>query len=198
MSEIQPSFSPRLDRALRWAAWGHRDQVRKGSGIPYVQHVVAVAWILDRAGFDEDVVVAGLLHDIVEDTEVTLGEVEQRFGTRVAELVGHCSEIKLDDEGNQRPWIDRKRDHLRSMGGLPLEAKGIILADKLHNLMSIETDLQDGVSVWDKFNAPRDQVIWYQWSILERCAFGDDRDGRLVRLGQQCGDLLHRLESIDS
>src|SRR5262245_55736125 len=101
-----------LERALRWAAVCHQGQFRKACGAPYVEHVVGVALMLDRLGFAEDVVIAGLLHDAVEDTAATLEEVEARFGAVVAETVRHCSEIKTDAAGRKRPWIDRKRDHL--------------------------------------------------------------------------------------
>src|SRR3954465_12943142 len=94
------------------ASVGHRDQVRKGSGIPYIEHPMAVAMILDRAGFPEEVVIAGLLHDLVEDTDVTLNEVPTRFGDAVAEAVAGCTEVKRDAGGIKRPWADRKRDHL--------------------------------------------------------------------------------------
>ena len=139
-----PFMTSRLEQAIRFAAVGHQGQVRRSSGVPYVEHVVAVAWILDRAGFDEDVVIAGLLHDLVEDTPATLADVEQRFGRDVAELVAHCSEAKTDDQGRKRPWIDRKSDHLAALRKAPVGARAIVLADKLHNLISIDIDLREG------------------------------------------------------
>ena len=130
-------FSLNLERALRWAATCHHGQARKGSGVPYVQHVAAVAMILDRLGYGEDVVVAGLLHDVVEDCDVTLDDVRDRFGMEVAALVAHGSEVKLDATGTKRPWIDRKRDHLAALADAPPDARALVLADKLHNLASI-------------------------------------------------------------
>ena len=112
-------MTPRLELALRWSAVCHQGQTRKGSGTPYFEHAAAVAMILDRAGFDEDVVIAGLLHDVVEDTEATVEEVATRFGPVVGEIVRQCSEVKLDAEGRKRPWIDRKRDHLAALVGAP-------------------------------------------------------------------------------
>ena len=96
-------MSPRLERALRWSAFCHRGQVRKGSDVPYFEHAVAVAMILSRAGFDEDVVIAGLLHDVVEDTEATFEGVAGRFGPDVAATVRSCSEVKYDDSGRSDP-----------------------------------------------------------------------------------------------
>src|SRR3979409_1797334 len=95
----RPSLSLDCERALRLAAVGHRNQVRKGSGVPYIEHPLAVAMILDHSGFDEETVIAGLLHDLVEDTDVTLGQIREQFGDRVAEIVDHCSEVKLDASG---------------------------------------------------------------------------------------------------
>jgi (p)ppGpp synthase/HD superfamily hydrolase len=164
-----------LERALRWAATCHQGQSRRGSDAPYVEHPMGVALILDRLGFAEDVVIAGLLHDAVEDTEATLEQVEARFGAGVAETVRHCSEIKTDGQGRKRPWIDRKRDHLEALGQAPVEARAVILADKLHNLLSIELDLREGRPVWPTFNAPRDQVLWYYRTMIERLGPGDPR-----------------------
>jgi (p)ppGpp synthase/HD superfamily hydrolase len=183
----------RLEEALRFAAKAHHGQMRKGSGTPYFEHVVAVALILDRAGFEEDVVVAGLLHDVVEDTATSFEDVADRFGARVSELVRHCSEVKTDEQGNKRPWIDRKRDHLAALSAAPFEALGIILADKLHNLISIELDLRENRPVWLQFHAEREQVLWYYRSAIELCGQGD---ARLESLAGSCWDVLARVELL--
>jgi guanosine-3',5'-bis(diphosphate) 3'-pyrophosphohydrolase len=184
-------FSATLEQALRWAAACHRGQVRKGSDVPYVEHVVAVAWILDRLGFPEEVVVAGLLHDAVEDTEATLEQVRERCGPEVAAIVAHCSEVKTDAQGRKRPWIDRKRDHLDALAGAPAAARAVVLADKLHNLLSIQLDLRAGRPVWSTFNADRAQVLWYYRATIERCGTGDDR---LESLARHCRELLTEVE----
>ena len=179
-----------LERALRWGAVAHEGQFRKGEKTPYYEHVVGVALILDRLGFDESVVIAGLLHDVVEDTETTLDQVRERFGDEVAKTVEACSEIKTDGEGRKRPWIDRKRDHLKALAGAPLEVRAVILADKLHNLLSIACDLEDGRPVWSIFNAPRADVLWYYRSTVDLVGKGDPR---LVRLAERCRQLLNTL-----
>src|SRR3954452_6256718 len=168
-------IGPTLERALRWAAQCHQGQRRKGSDTPYIQHPMAVALILDRAGFPEDVVVAGLLHDVVEDTDATEDQVRTRFGPAVAELVRHATEIKLDAEGRKRPWLDRKRDHLEALASAPVEARAVALADKLHNLLSIELDLGDGRPVWPAFNAERALVLRNYRTAIERLGSGDPR-----------------------
>src|SRR5262245_40111954 len=104
-----------LERALRWAAQCHAGQTRRGSSISYFEHIAAVALILAGAGFDEDTIVGGILHDVVEDTPGTLSEVAERFGELVAAHVRHCTEQKTDAQGLKRPWIERKRDHLAAL-----------------------------------------------------------------------------------
>jgi (p)ppGpp synthase/HD superfamily hydrolase len=181
-----------LERALRWAAVWHRDQERRGSGVPYVQHAMAVAMILDRLGFAEEVVIAGLLHDVVEDTEATLDQVRSLFGAAVAEIVRYCSEVKFDAEGRKRPWIDRKRDHLNALAHAPTPARAVVLADKLHNLRSIQLDLREGRPVWSHFHADRDQVLWYYRCAIER--LGRD-DPRLEILARRCRQVLAEVEA---
>jgi (p)ppGpp synthase/HD superfamily hydrolase len=187
-------MTPRLERALRWAAVCHRGQSRKGGDIPYIEHVMGVALILDRIGFDEDVVIAGLLHDAVEDTEATLDDVRTRFGDQVAGIVAACSEIKTDADGRKRPWIDRKRDHLAALDGASVPARGVILADKLHNLVSIALDLREGQPVWSLFNAGRADVIWYYQTTLERIGWGEPK---LERLAEHCRQVLAEIEAAD-
>jgi (p)ppGpp synthase/HD superfamily hydrolase len=186
-------LSIRFERALRLAASGHAGQVRKGSGVPYIQHPMGVALILARAGFDEDVVIAGLLHDLVEDTEVTLDQIRNGFGDRVAEIVGFCSEVKHDAEGKKRPWLDRKCDHLAEVVHAGDDVRAVVLADKLHNLISIKLDLLDGIPVWDTFNAGKDQVLWYHRAMIDACR---SDDGRLTELKDECSAMLAEVSHL--
>ena len=190
----RPSLSLDFERALRLAAEGHRDQVRKGSGVPYIEHPLAVAMILDRSGFDEETVIAGLLHDLVEDTDVTLERIRELFGGRVAEIVDHCSEAKLDAAGRKRPWIDRKRDHLASAANAPESARAVILADKLHNLLCIRLDQAEGRPVWSSFHAERDRVLWYYGAMIDACR---SSESSLSTLGDECRELLDAITALD-
>ena len=183
--------SPVFEAALRLSAVAHQDQTRKSSGVPYVEHPFAVALILDRAGFDEEVVIAGLLHDVVEDTDVTLDQIRDQFEDRVADLVAACSEEKLDPLGQKRPWADRKRDHLAVVAKAPVDARAVVLADKLHNLLSLFADQIDGRSPWDAFHADRVSVLAYYHAMIDAC--GSD-DPRLKRLAGECRDLLGLIE----
>lgn len=175
-----PHFSARLEAASRFAAVAHQGQNRKLTGTPYFQHLAAVAWIVDRAGFGEDVMTAALLHDAVEDAGVSPDEITERFGPDVARWVVCCSEVKNDDQGRKRPWIDRKRQHLEMLEHAPVEAKAVVLADKIHNLASIIFDLELGLDVWNAFNADRERVLWYYEETLKQCRTGDPRLEKLA------------------
>jgi (p)ppGpp synthase/HD superfamily hydrolase len=134
--------------------------------------------------------VAGLLHDAVEDTEATISDIRDEFGPAIAEMVAHCSEVKSDASGAQRPWIDRKRDHIEALSVASVESRAIALADKLHNLISIEYDLTDGRPVWSLFNAGRDEVLWYYRTCIDR--YGAD-DPELAGLVAECHRVLERV-----
>lgn len=163
------TVSDQYERALRLAAVGHRAQVRRGSGVPYVAHPVAVARIVEQAGYHEAVVIAALLHDLVEDTSIKLDEIGRDFGPEVAAIVAGCSEIKFDLAGHRRPWEDRKHDHLAALAGASEATRAVALADKLHNLQSIRLDLGAGLAIWGSFHAPRDRVLWYFGAALDAC-----------------------------
>jgi len=185
-------FTLDLERAFRRAAEWHRDQDRRGSGVPYVQHVMAVALMLDRLDFPEAVVIAGLLHDAVEDTDATLDQIRAEFGPEVAEIVAHCSEVKLDAGGQKRSWIDRKRDHLEALATAPAAAKAVVLADKLHNLISMLVDIREGRPIWGLFHAGPTQVLWYYEAMIEVCGIGDPK---LIDLAGRCRAPLAELEA---
>ncbi len=156
-----PGYSPRYDAALKLAAYAHSAQRRKGSNIPYVVHPVHVSVILLRYGFPEDLVTAGLLHDVVEDQDVSLAEIEAEFGPEVARLVAAVSEQKKE-AGVERPWEVRKQeqlDHLREAGEDVLALKAV---DVLHNVHSIAYSLRsDGPAIWDSFKRGPEVSLWY-------------------------------------
>lgn len=197
MSLPQRSFpaplTPRLARALRQAAFWHRDGKRRGSGVPYLEHVLSVALILDRMHYPEDVVIAGLLHDAIEDTEATAELIESEFGPHVASLVARCSETKRDAEGRKRSWEERKRDHLRSLVDAPEEVRAILLADKLHNLLSMLLDSQEGRPVTTMFHAPWSSVLDY-YEKSTKTLRGEDV--KLEELSGRCLRLLMELRAL--
>lgn len=143
--------------------------------MPYVQHPVHVAILLLKHGFDEAVVIAGVLHDVVEDTSVTLNEVRAEFGERVAELVGAVSETK-HDAGVPRPWRVRKEEQLATLATASLDVVALKAADALHNGMTTLRDVNaHGDAAWARFSAPKSDQLWIQRAVAKgvRARLGD-------------------------
>ena len=152
----------KVDLATEVAAKAHRDQVRKGTDVPYISHPCAVGLILAQAGCTEDVVAAGVLHDTVEDTPVTLRDIERDFGENVARLVAACSEP--DKSGS---WEDRKRHTLDLVGDAPLDVCMVVCADKLHNVRSILAERAViGDRIWERFRRGKAQQAWYYRGLV--------------------------------
>lgn len=164
------TWTPRIDRALQQCARAHDGQRRKSGGAPYVSHPVAVAMIVSGHTTDEDVIIAALLHDVLEDVSPTVygaGDIEADFGPRVLELVHGVSEEKSADAPHA-PWRVRKEGYLASLEQAPLDCVLISAADKTHNLHSLCTDLeQQGAEVWELFNASPEQTLWFQRAVAD-------------------------------
>jgi (p)ppGpp synthase/HD superfamily hydrolase len=171
-------YSDRINHALAFAAKHHDQQVRKGTRLPYVTHPANVAVILTRYARDEATVVAGILHDVVEDCvneDYTRVDLEQRiadkFGPDVLESVLKVTERKRDDDGVDLSWEERKEDYLRRLAGSDERSRWVCAADKLHNASSILSDLRrtiDPDTVWGRFTAGREGTVrWYQ-SVVDR------------------------------
>ncbi len=102
--------------------------------------------------------------------------------------------MKTDALGRKRPWIDRKTDHLNALRDASVEARGVVLADKLHNLVSIGRDVAEGRDIWSRFHADRDRVLWYYRTTIEQLGTGDPR---LVSLAEQARRVLVALEGTE-
>ncbi len=154
----------RIYAAIQLAIQAHNKQIRKLDGDLYVAHPLEVGFMLAQEGLSEDVIIAGILHDTVEDTSVTLADIASQFGDPVARLVEACSE-----EDKTLPWQTRKEAMLRLMcNGLPRDIKMILLADKVSNLSSIQRNLaRMGPGLWACFNAGYDQQKWYFTEICK-------------------------------
>lgn len=156
----------RLADALAFAIRKHGPQVRKGTRIPYVTHLLAVAALVGESGGSEDEMIAGLLHDVVEDGggAPVLEEIIACFGAPVAAIVAGCTD---DDSGGEKaPWLDRKRAYLAHLVGAPLPVLRVSCADKLHNARAIQRDLRDhGPEVFRRFKADREGTLWYYRSL---------------------------------
>jgi (p)ppGpp synthase/HD superfamily hydrolase len=161
------AYSQHYDAALVLAARAHRKQTRKGTDIPYLIHPVHVSVILLRYGFSEDVAVAGLLHDVVEDQEVPLSLIEAEFGPVVSEMVAALTEKKKEG-GQPRPWEIRKQEALEHLRTSSLGAVAVKAADVLHSARSMAADLDlRGPSIWDNFSRGPAQFLWYCRSVAE-------------------------------
>jgi (p)ppGpp synthase/HD superfamily hydrolase len=145
-----------LKSAFDWASVWHRGQNRKypGTEVPYVSHLMGVAVILARHGFDDEVVAAGALHDVIEDCSIQRDELARRFGERVAELVSQSSE-----PDRTLPWEERKKRYIELFPAKPWEAQAITLADKIDNLRSILLAQRDHGDPWPMFKRGRDLQI---------------------------------------
>jgi (p)ppGpp synthase/HD superfamily hydrolase len=160
-------LTDRFDEALAYASRIHREQIRKGSNIPYVSHLLGVASLALEAGADEDQAIAALLHDAVEDQggAERLADIRARFGDRVAEIVDHCTDA---DTIPKPPWRARKEAYIAGMAKKPRDALLVSLADKTHNISAILADLMsDGPSVWDRFTGQKDGTLWYYAALAK-------------------------------
>jgi (p)ppGpp synthase/HD superfamily hydrolase len=155
-------YSRRVRDALRFAVEHHGDRLRKGSIGPYHLHPIAVATMLVASGAPEDVVVAGYLHDLVEDEDVTLDDVERLFGADVRRLVDAVTERKLSPTGARRPWRERKEEAIDHLADAPLDVLALKGADLCANIGDVVMDhAVVGTAVWGRFGAGRDEQVWY-------------------------------------
>jgi (p)ppGpp synthase/HD superfamily hydrolase len=195
----QAVLTHRFDDALAFAVDLHRDQRRKGSGIPYVAHLLSVAALVLEDGGDEDEAIAALLHDSVEDhaDRVTLADLRERFGARVSGMVDGCTDTPEDYTGGPKPdWLTRKERYLSHLrAGHP--SLRVSLADKLHNARAILSDFREiGDELWARFSASREQTLWYYRALVT--AFRDaGADGPMLRELDRVVTEIERLAAPD-
>jgi len=162
-----PALGPRLQRAFRYAAEKHAGQTRKQTAVPYLSHLMAVASLVLEAGGDEDMAIAALLHDVVEDCGgmPRLREIRKQFGPRVAKIVEGCT----DSFGEPKPeWIERKKDYLREVKHADAETRLVSASDKLHNVRTILADYrQDGEAIWRRFSGKKGGTLWYYRALSD-------------------------------
>lgn len=166
-------YSDRINHALAFAAKHHDRQVRKGTRLPYVTHPSNVAIILCRYGQDDDTIVAGILHDVIEDCvrenwtrEMLEERIGEKFGALVLDTVLMVTHRKVDDDGNELDKQERKADYLQRLVLANDPARWVCAADKIHNASSILADLRrtvDPESVWSRFSVGKEGTIrWYR------------------------------------
>lgn len=158
-------YSYKVEQAIRAAAVLHNDQVRKGSApFPYITHLFAVALIVADYCDEEDVFIAALLHDTVEDTDYTLEEVQQDFGGRVREYVDGVTEELVDKNGEKLSWKERKHRYIKRLKSAPEGSLMVAAADKIHNMRSAIEEYYDDHArfVADFGGTLNDRLMGYQ------------------------------------
>ena len=160
----------RIGKALEVSFERHRSQKRKANGAPYVVHIWDVAkYLLSEPNVPEDVVIAGILHDTLEDTDYSPEELEKEFGKKVLDLVNIATEpghnIKTSRKEKKRTWKSRKQHTIDSCRKASREGMMVLLADKLSNLQSTKESVAIGEPIWEHFNAPRSDIEWYYRSL---------------------------------
>jgi GTP pyrophosphokinase len=157
----------RLTAAIGTAAYLHAGQVRKGTAIPYLAHLLGVASLVLEHGGDEEQAIAGLLHDAIEDAggAATGAKLRTVFGDRVADLVQACTDA---DQLPKPPWQVRKEAYLAHLEHVRADALLVSLADKVHNVRAIAVDHDThGDGLWSRFNGTPEQTAWYYRSLGE-------------------------------
>ncbi|MGN1168075.1 MAG: HD domain-containing protein, partial [Lachnospiraceae bacterium] len=151
----------KLHEAIRFAEEKHRTQKRKGTDIAYIIHPMEVLQILTGEHCSIEVAIAGVLHDVLEDTDADPAEIRARFGEHVLSLVQAHTE-KKQEKGQKRPWKIRKEEDLERMRASGFEVKQIVMADSISNLRSMVYDYRAaGDELWERFNASRADIAWY-------------------------------------
>jgi (p)ppGpp synthase/HD superfamily hydrolase len=177
---VQPSvaLTDRFVRAVDYARIAHAAQVRKGTAIPYLTHLLGVATLVIEYGGTEDQTIAGLLHDVIEDCgEAHEAVIRTQFGDTVARIVRACTDGTAEGKGafttpeeKKADWLRRKQEYLKHLAEEDDEVLLVSGCDKLHNALAIVRDLEDpsvGVHVFDRFTSGRDGTLWYYQQLAD-------------------------------
>ena len=165
----------KLNEAILYAAKQHSGQLRKGTDLPYIVHPMEVLNILIRMNAPEELLIAGVLHDVVEDTDAAIADIAERFGDTVAKLVNAHTEQNKD-----LPWWERKLASVEHLRTAPRDVKLLIMADKLSNIRSMAADhARIGDKLWERFCADKTmQSRYYSMSIDALADMANDPDAK--------------------
>lgn len=184
------AYGARFEEALTYSVRLHRAQVRKGSNIPYVTHLLAVAAIVGENGGTEDEMIGALLHDAIEDTDTTREDIADRFGDEVAEIVEGNSDTDIMPKP---PWRERKESYIGHVREASKSVRLVSAADKLHNARSVLRDLhKEGESVWNRFKGGKEGTFWYYRAMVD--AF--KAAGSLNDIVEELDDVVEELEEV--
>lgn len=166
-------LTERFAHALAYAFDAHRRQARKGSGVPYVAHLLGVSSLVLEYSGDEDEAIAALLHDSIEDQggDARLADVRLHFGERVAEIVLGCTDAIAEPKP---PWRERKQAYVAHLRVASSSVRLVAAADKLYNARCIVADYRAlGDGLWSRFSGGRDGVLWYYREVCTALAQSD-------------------------
>lgn len=155
-----------FDRATLFATQAHSGTERRSKGYPYIIHCMEAASIVATITNDPEMLAAAILHDTVEDTEVTIDQIRSEFGDRVADLVAHETAPLPDDA----PWRTRKEAQLAQLASAPYDSKVVAMGDKLSNMRALAADYKAiGDKLWKRFHAPngKEDIAWYYRSLAD-------------------------------
>ena len=155
-----------FDKAVAFATQAHSGTERRGKGYPYIIHPMEAVSIVATITNDPEMLVAALLHDTVEDTDVTIEQIRSEFGDHVADLVAHETAPLPDDA----PWRTRKEAQLAQLVSAPYDSKVVAMGDKLSNMRALAADYKAiGDQLWKRFHAPngKEDLAWYYRSLAD-------------------------------
>lgn len=195
-------LSDRFNDALVYAHNLHRHQPRKGRDIPYIGHLLGVASLVLENGGDEDMAIAALLHDAVEDQGglPRRDEIEAKYGRRVSEIVMGCTDSDAVDPMQKLPWCDRKVAYIEHVQHeADAGVRFVSLADKVHNARAILTDHHEsGDTCFHRFSGKKDGTLWYYRSLVEAFGNAESRQHDDSELGRGRRRLLAELDRVVS
>ena len=154
-----------LDRAILFAVKAHAGTERRGKGYPYIIHLMEAMVIVATMSPDQELLAAAVLHDTIEDTNVTIDDIRAEFGDRIATLVADETEERPEGVSNEASWHDRKQATIERLSKASREAKIVALGDKLSNIRAISHDYAElGDALWGRFHAkdPKEHEWYYR------------------------------------
>lgn len=166
---MKPAERALLADALAFALEAHGSQVRKGTKVPYVGHVIRVCGLVLEHGGDARQAAAGLLHDTIEDCDVSEAELRARFGADVAGIVRALSDVLEGDTAQSKsPWLKRKRAYVAHLSRVSSRVRLVAACDKLDNLRSLVEDVAaSGVGTLRRFSGSPRQIRWYYEAVID-------------------------------
>ncbi|MFA5743084.1 MAG: HD domain-containing protein [Candidatus Paceibacterota bacterium] len=164
-------LTDKIEKSINFSAQKHLGQTRKNGESPYIVHPFSVAWIISEYTDDEDTIVAGLLHDILEDVKgCYYQDLAENFGEKVAEIVKGVTEDKdpnIEQDGKD-DWLERKQKYIDNLKTARIESVFVAAADKINNLNSMAIDYQKtGEKFWEKFDSPLEKMIWFKEEVFK-------------------------------